>query len=248
MHLVGAASHLAHISSVPLPTRVGKIYIDPRYDDWHYLVARRYDRDAELAAIARAVRPGSICFDVGAHLGEYAIALAKATGPSGSVIAFEPNPRLVRNLRRTLDSSRFRVLDVALSDRPGAGSLYVPRYASMAAITPWAPDPTLSVVPIRVTTLDTLIAEGIPVPSFIKCDAEGAEARIFRGGSMLLRAHRPALQFEAGTRALRAVSGATEEDLLALLRSFGYRVFEPIGRRVLDGTGDSLQNYLATPD
>jgi len=47
-------------------------------------------------------QPGEIVFDIGANIGDSAIAAAKAVGPAGRVYAFEPNPRIMEYLRANL--------------------------------------------------------------------------------------------------------------------------------------------------
>src|SRR5258708_36064091 len=52
-----------------------------------------HDYEAPVARFLRqAVKPGDVCFDVGANVGAYALQLAHWTGSAGRVIAFEPNP------------------------------------------------------------------------------------------------------------------------------------------------------------
>src|SRR3954466_12382197 len=63
-------------------------YIDPRHpgifpETWEPPV---------YEFLHNSVKPGSICFGIGAHVGSYALSLARWTGPAGKVFAFEPNP------------------------------------------------------------------------------------------------------------------------------------------------------------
>src|SRR6187402_1960175 len=53
------------------------------------------------AAIARALRPGAFCVDVGANHGYYTLLMADAAGPHGRVLALEPNPTLAGLLALT---------------------------------------------------------------------------------------------------------------------------------------------------
>jgi len=45
---------------------------------------------AKQKAIARAVRRGMVCWDIGAHVGFYTLLFAQLAGPEGEVYAFEP--------------------------------------------------------------------------------------------------------------------------------------------------------------
>ena len=52
-----------------------------------------HDYEALVARfLHQAVKPGDVCFDVGANVGAYALQRVHWTGSAGRVIAFEPNP------------------------------------------------------------------------------------------------------------------------------------------------------------
>jgi FkbM family methyltransferase len=55
------------------------------------------------AAFRRAVAPGDVCLDIGAHIGYYALLAGRLAGPTGHVYAFEPHPRTYRQLVRNLE-------------------------------------------------------------------------------------------------------------------------------------------------
>src|SRR3990172_1653195 len=55
----------------------------------HFLLDGCYETWVTLA-IARCVRPGMRCVDVGAHLGYHTLLLADLVGPQGHVQAWEP--------------------------------------------------------------------------------------------------------------------------------------------------------------
>src|SRR5690606_33016738 len=78
----------------------GETYrIDPAYRGQ---VGHRYD--AEIADSLRArLRPGQVCFNVGANIGVYALQLSRWLGPGGRVVAFEPNPAAEAVLRRHIE-------------------------------------------------------------------------------------------------------------------------------------------------
>src|SRR5450830_1204318 len=59
------------------------------------------------SALARLTKPGTVAIDIGANLGYYTMLLADAVGQSGSVIAFEPNPRLANLMRTSVSINDF---------------------------------------------------------------------------------------------------------------------------------------------
>jgi len=81
---------------------------------------------ALVSAVVPLIRPGWICFDVGAHFGYYALLLAALVGEQGTVHAFEPVPYNVRLLElhvaKNQKGSVIRIYPLALSDT-NAGSV-----------------------------------------------------------------------------------------------------------------------------
>ena len=81
-----------------------------------------------------------------------------------------------------------------------------------------APEPLEGAYEVQIRTLDEITKELEHKPSFIKCDAEGAEVEIFRGGQEFLRLHHPKL----------AITTYHNDDdyakMHAFLSSLGYNV------------------------
>jgi FkbM family methyltransferase len=178
---------------------------------WRRRRARRFYR--------QFVRPGDLCFDVGAHLGDrtgHFLALG------ARVVAVEPHPGAVAVLRRLYGRDpRVVLISAAAGAAPGEAELAVdpanPTVASVSSEwrTAVARDPAFAHVrwrerhPVKVTTLDALIAAH-GLPAFCKIDVEGAEAAVVAGLSrpipaVSLEYVRPAL---AGTvAAIRRLAG-----------------------------------------
>jgi len=72
------------------------MYVDPlNYDMAPWLMLDGYWEPWVTMAIGRAIQPGWTCLDVGAWCGYYTVLMADLVGPTGKVIAFEPNHRHV---------------------------------------------------------------------------------------------------------------------------------------------------------
>ncbi len=136
-----------------------------------------------LEALSALVNPGDQVWDVGAHKGYVAMALARRVGPSGSVTAFEPSAANLWFLRRHIAwnaVSNVSVLPVAVTDREGRESFG----GEGSSITFRLGEGRESV---RTATLRTLWAEeGLRVPDVIKIDVEGNEGAVLRGAGDLL--------------------------------------------------------------
>ncbi len=135
-------------------------------------------------ALARTLRPGWHCLDVGANHGYYTLLMADGVGPEGRVMPVEPTPRLAELLRETLDVNGFSNVEVAqqaASDRDGEKlQLVIPAHRSLNARLSQEAGPTDEVVEVESTTIDALTADW-PRVDLIKIDVEGAEESVWRG-------------------------------------------------------------------
>jgi FkbM family methyltransferase len=132
----------------------------------------------------RPLRTGDIVVDAGAYPGDYTLFAARQVGPSGRVIAFEPDARnravLERNVR--LDGrTNVTIIPKGLWDSDDVLNLDQDGLAS--TVVEHAADST-----IEVTTLDAVVAAlALPRVDVIKMDIEGAEIRAIQGCVETLR-------------------------------------------------------------
>jgi FkbM family methyltransferase len=154
---------------------------------------------------------GATAWDVGAHCGYHTVALASLVGPSGQVVAFEPNPQNIRDLRRNLENNpllaeRVRLRTEALSNCDGEHIFrHSPRFPSRGFLdingppsdrfprTEYEAYDTMSVAVVRA---DSILRAGLRPPNMIKIDVEGAEVAVLEGAQELLRNHSPLLVIE----------------------------------------------------
>jgi FkbM family methyltransferase len=215
------------------------VYIDMRMGNSHTLLMnapypglwRELD---EVTVMRRFVRDGDVVFDIGGNIGLHSILLSHLIGPRGRLHTFEPNTELLPSLARTIAHLPNATLHaVALSDTDTQSRLFVPVDDSMASLKDWtvATDyregGEARVVTCQQQRMDDLVSQGIlPKPDFIKCDVEGAELLVFKGGQQTLdRPDAPIILFEINKEALDGfgfeVSAA--KDFLARLGSPRYQ-------------------------
>ncbi|HZP59397.1 MAG TPA: FkbM family methyltransferase [Opitutaceae bacterium] len=181
---------------------------------------------AEIAFVRAQARPATTAVDIGAHKGGYAFWMARAVGPAGRVIAFEPQPELAAALQRAFRPQRqVAIENIGISDRSGELMLSVPG----AGPSPGASFETSEItahwprkISVAVSTLDACLARPRPRISLIKCDVEGHELNVFRGAEKILREERPALLFECEQR---HQNGHSIGDVFDFLGDLGYRGF-----------------------
>lgn len=136
----------------------------------------------------RAVRPGMTFVDVGAHVGWYTLLACRCVGPTGKVIAFEPNPRLARLLRASVSINGYRgrctIVEAACAAADGAAELVLPEMGSgngrLASVAGGM------VVKESYTTRTVKLDDYVSRADFVKIDAEGAELEVLGGAPNLL--------------------------------------------------------------
>nr|QDP27049.1 FkbM family methyltransferase [Bradyrhizobium cosmicum] len=135
---------------------------------------------------------GATVLDVGANKGIYSYWLAKAVGPDGRVLAIEPQPEMAEYIHQRHLGPNVEIVNLALSDadgvselsrkRPGDGSASLSRNIGDS-------------IPVKLARLDDI--GPISNLKFIKCDVEGHELKVFRGGERMIRRFSPVIQFES---------------------------------------------------
>ena len=142
-------------------------------------------------AFQRLIRPGSVVFDVGAHVGYYTVLSSVLAGPRGQVIAFEPLPANLKYLRRHLQLNGCNNVRVLTNCVGKSSSIAHFDDSHGTGVGHLASEGTLEV---QVRSLDEMIESGeLPIPQFIKIDVEGAEMLVLSGAERVLRRHHPIL-------------------------------------------------------
>jgi FkbM family methyltransferase len=177
------------------------------------------------------VRPGSVVFDIGAHVGYYTLLAAELVGKSGQVFAFEPAPRNLGYLRKHVQLNHcqnVRILPVAVGAESGAGFFEEGGDSSTGHLSSGAVG-----LSIPVVALDDLIARHeIPYPDYLKIDVEGAELQVLFGAVSILQARQP-------TIFLATHSMDLHQRCCELLGKLGYQL-RPIGGDKLSETDEIL--------
>src|SRR5262249_37644456 len=119
------------------------MYVDTR-DHVHapHLMMDGFWESWITVAMMRALSPGMVAVDVGANLGYYTIVMGKSVGPTGRVIACEPNKSLVEIVKQSLllcGLAEITTIEIraAHSVSNNVASFYIPNGRPMnAAIVP----------------------------------------------------------------------------------------------------------------
>lgn len=154
-----------------------------------------------LHLASTAMRPGDIVIDGGSNVGFFALLAATRLRGSGSVFAFEPDPKtfslLQQNIRHNGFESTIRAEQLALTDREGTLNFAVNSEEPMLSSLVPAMGNSAGSISVRGARLDTFLARtGLERADVIKLDLEGAEPMALEGAGAALRTSRM-LIFEA---------------------------------------------------
>lgn len=227
--------------------------------------------EKEMLALPALVRPGDVCFDVGASFGTYTVLLARLVRPGGRVHAVEPRPRSLRVLavvNRLLTAGNVEVHPIALSDRGDQEVIVTPRRrwflpvpgrtflkgsleAGPEGYYPgWGEEFGGAAERVVTTqTLDGLAGDnGIDRVDFVKLDVEGAELRVLVGAEAALMRHRPVVLCEIEDRHTRKYGhGADGVFTWLMLRDYHPHVFDGRSLQEVDGLQPGENNYIFVP-
>ncbi len=208
--------------------------------------------DREL--FRKLVKPCDVVYDIGANIGYHTALFASLAGSYGKIYAFEPQPALLPNLRRTIAGiPTATLLELALSNTESSLELHVPSHGYHMLASMGDPGVDSHVVVCKTAMLDKLSALGdIAAPDFIKIDVEGAEPLVFEGGRHLLdQLQAPIIFFEQWQEAARrlGLKGTAAADFLLALDNPRFELFEAVGAtlRPLGTNHVEKGNLLAVP-
>lgn len=160
-----------------------------------------FERD-ELIMAGHLALPGSYALDVGANVGVYSVDLSRAVGPAGHVIAIEPLPATVDELRFNLAQNGCRNVEVVVAAAGAVGGQVELLLAEDPALHSASRELPLGQVPLgtlkvaSVTLDDLWNGAGRPPVTFVKIDVEGGEEEVLRGALALISAYRPSMIVE----------------------------------------------------
>lgn len=174
------------------------------------IVSGRAYFESDVPLLKIYVKQTDICWDIGANTGTYTLHLSRL---ASQVFAFEPVPHnveILQDVKRRGHLDNVVVSRLALSDDVGHSRMTIPVEGFYGGFY-LAQLNEAGELDVETSTIDALIASGVPDPDFIKCDVEGAEARVLDGACDLLKRCRPIWLLET-----------FEDGIVERLRSYGY--------------------------
>lgn len=202
----------------------------------------------EMGVWQTHLRPGDLFVDVGASVGLYTVLAAEL---GCEVIAVEPLEASRAQLTANLSLNGYTscvVVPAALGANTGYGTVAGPDWSRQHLVR-YDQDSESSRAgeAVPVMTLDQVL--GTRIAAGVKIDVEGAERMVMQGAEQALREKRiRLLQLEWNAASIQNC-GEGREALASHLKGFGYELFRPTSRGVLEPiTGHGLgRDVFARP-
>jgi FkbM family methyltransferase len=170
---------------------------------------------------------GDTLFDIGANIGWYSINLGISRRAS-KIHAFEPIPETYLQLQKNISLNpcvNINAHNFGFSNEEGEFPFFYysegSGNASSANLT--ERDDVISVT-CKVRTLDDFVKEARLKVDFIKCDVEGAELLVFKGGINTILRDKPII-FSEILRKWSAKFSYNPNEIFDLFRNQGYQAF-----------------------
>jgi FkbM family methyltransferase len=181
-------------------------------------------------AVAQHLQSGGTFVDVGAHIGYYSLKAAVVLGPTGHVIAVEPNPQMAGALRDNIHASGATIVavqPVACSDSEATLEFFASAGSNTGESSLSLSNASQGGQPVRsyrvrARPLDAIIQEtGVSRVDVLKIDVEGAELLVLKGAQKTLGQYHPVVIVELVESQLSAM-GTSSAEIVEFLRSQGY--------------------------
>jgi FkbM family methyltransferase len=174
----------------------------------------------QLDALSNALQPGQVFFDIGANVGLYTMLASRGVGPTGKVIAIEPDVRNLSHLYKHAclnKATNITILPGACADQC---KLQVFVFGTNYATGHLAQEGNMCTdqsVPVLCVSVDAIVDTMDVMPDIMKIDVEGAEMDVLKGAENVLRRRKPKIFLSTHSKELR--SGCID-----YLEKLGYQI------------------------
>lgn len=174
--------------------------------------------ELESTLFSQIVRPGFHVAEIGANIGTHTVPIARLAGPSGRVLAFEPQRVIHQILCANLAlNGLFNVNIRQAGVGASPGHLRVPPvdYAAIGNFGGISLEDSSDGEEVPIVRLDD---QDLPALHFIKIDVEGMEHDVLAGARQTVARHRPVMYVENDRKEKSAA-------LIRLLEELDYRLY-----------------------
>jgi FkbM family methyltransferase len=181
--------------------------------------------DVILSLIEKNCSPRCRFMDIGANIGWYSLNVAKEQ-PDADILAFEPIPKTFDYLRKNVEMNGLMNIEcrnLGFSDKNTKMDFFFNKEGSgNASMRDLGGRELTERITCQVVSLDEYAVSAGIHADFIKCDTEGAEFLVFKGGIEFIKDQRPIIFTEMLRKWCRAF-GYHPNDIIDFLGGLGYR-------------------------
>jgi FkbM family methyltransferase len=177
--------------------------------------------EAEVELFRHILRPGMLALDIGANIGAFTVPMARAVGPEGRVLAFEPQRALHQMLCANLSLNALwnvRAVDMGVAQQRSVAVAPFIDFSEVnnfggAALRSDGPGE-----PVQLAAIDDL---ELTVCHLLKVDVEGMERAALAGAAGTIARCRPILYVENAY-------ADTSPALIEQIKGYGYRLYRHV--------------------
>jgi FkbM family methyltransferase len=208
-------------------------------------------KNASIRVLDLTLQEDMTFVDVGAQVGVHTLRAARRVGANGTVVAFEPTPRVFEFLKRSihlngLDKS-CRCTNIAADSKEGVATFHMSRHSGHNSLCGLIGAKEEAAIEVRTATLDTLL-EGTKRVDVVKIDVQGAELDVLDGMKQVLTDHREILLIVDYALARLDALGIKPSEWFARFFVYGFDVFsnDEQAQRWLRIPEDQVSQLLST--
>lgn len=196
----------------------------------------RNETETTLSIIKDIMNDSFVMLDIGSNVGWYSL-LIKNLYENARVYSFEPVPLTYKRLKNNImlnGHSADNAYNIGLYDKKSKMDFYYDIEGSGgSSMANLRGREKVEKIQVDVETLDEFAIEhSIDKVDFVKCDVEGSELFVFKGGRKLLEKTKPVI-FSEMLRKWSAKFGYTPNDIIDLFTGMGYKCFAISGEKKL---------------
>lgn len=199
----------------------------------HYLKVRFRNKEKDnVFFLSRFIDENSIIFDIGANLGHFSKEFVKLYGGNCFVYSFEPVKYNFSILEKVVSRYKnIKIENLALSNSVGFDYIFIPVKESGKignGLAHLGQENSRDYIKERIALnkLDDYVEKNaIQKIDFIKCDVEGAEMLVFKGGYAAIKNFRPRIFCEIDEKMTKRL-GYSPKQLWKMFEEIDYGFYE----------------------
>ena len=221
------------------------IFLDPNDNLELSVWGERHAASREIGLMESILKLGDTAVDVGANIGLMTLFMAKATGSTGRVFAFEPEPENFNLLQKNIAANAYKnvtVVPVAVLDHPGTLKLFLSDfnpgdhriYDPKERTKDWGKNGAVydkliekrTAIDVPVIALDEYFSNYKKPVAVIIMDVQGAEGGVLKGITGILKKYPHVKILTEFWPAGQKMFGVDAGEFLTMLEDFGFSFYE----------------------